>query len=684
MAEPEYEDIRRQLGSVDNSPWTLSRRRFIQASMAVGGAATLLPGWMQDIFASATPVGANEGILVLIMMGGGNDGLNMVPPIGDNAYYGLRPTLAIPADKALSIGSGKGLHPALSTVKSYWDLGKVAVVQGVGVLPTPDLSHFTSMANWMMGSASPNGTGWIGRYLDENGSDPMKAITLGTNVPLHLIGNTIRGIGLPDSIGGALGVDQRNEYDRREYQCIRDMAGGSTGLGVFGDQIANLGKQTIDLGATISPAYAATRSGGNLARRMGLAAQLININLGVRVFNVEYSGFDNHSNQAGDHNQRMVELDEAVTAFFAALAPEYLNRVTIMTFSEFGRRPKANDSQGTDHGTASNLLIIGNRVKGGIYGAQPSLTSLDNTSNLVANTDFRTVYSSVLQDWMHADANSILGADYGNLGIFNSVGDPAGGIPATGNIPSIADSGYWLVTQSGSVDHFGNAGDIGTPGPGSPVVGAAGTPSHKGMFIVRSDGKVHAHGDAVHKGDMSGKPLAAPMVGIAIVPAGNGYLLVGADGGVFNFGEAKFFGSTGAMRLNSPIVGIASTKSGKGYWLVAADGGVFSFGDAVFHGSMGATKLNQPVVGMARSGGGGGYWLVAADGGIFSFGDAPFYGSTGDLKLNQPIRGIVPSPTGKGYMFVAADGGVFTYGDAKFQGSSGGGTATSPVVALAG
>ena len=683
MAELEYEDIRRQLGSVDRSPFAISRRRFIQASMAVGGAATLLPGWMQDIFASATPVGANDGILVLIMMGGGNDGLNMVPPISDSAYYGLRPQLGIPADKALPIGNGMGLHPALSTVKSYWDLGKLAVVQGVGVLPTPDLSHFTSMANWMMGSAAPNGTGWIGRYLDENGSDPMKAITLGNNVPLHLIGSTIRGIGLPDSIGGALGVDQRNEYDRREYQCIRDMAGGSTGLGVFGDQIANLGKQTIDLGSTISPAYAATRNGGNLARRLGLAAQLININLGVRVFNVEYSGFDNHSAQAGDHNQRMVELDEAVGAFYSALDPSYLNRVTLMTFSEFGRRPKPNDSQGTDHGTASNLFIIGNRVRGGIYGAQPSLTALDNSKNLVANTDFRTVYSSVLQDWMKADANSILGANYGNLGMFDPAGDPAGGIQA-GGIPSIATTGYWLVTASGSVNKFGNAGDIGTPGPGLPIVGAAGTPTHKGMLIVRSDGKVHAHGDAVHHGDMSGKPLSSPIAGIAITPNGGGYALVGADGGVFNFGESKFYGSTGALRLNSPIVGMAMSASGKGYWLVAADGGVFSFGDAVFYGSMGAVHLNQPVVGMARSGAGKGYWLVAADGGVFSFGDAPFYGSTGGLKLNQPIKSIVPSPTGKGYLFVAADGGVFTYGDAKFQGSMGGGSMASPVVALAG
>ena len=202
--------------------------------------------------------------------------------------------------------------------------------------------------------------------------------------------------------------------------------------------------------------------------------------------------------------------------------------------------------------------------------------------------------------------------------------------------------GYWLVSSTGTVAHFGNAGANGslTSPPNLPIVGSASTP----------DGK--------------------------------GYWLVASDGGVFAFGDAGFFGSTGNIHLNKPIVGIASTPDGKGYWLVASDGGVFAFGDAGFHGSTGNIVLNKPIVGIASTPDGKGYWLVASDGGIFAFGDAGFHGSTGNIVLNKPIVGVTSTPDGKGYWLVASDGGIFAFGDAGYFGSGAGSGQT--IVGIAG
>ncbi len=701
MIDTDYAQARQALGSTDRTPFGINRRRFLQASMAVGGAATLLPGWMQDIFAHATPLGATDGIVVLVMMGGGVDGLNMVPPIGDSAYYALRPTLAVPANAALNIGSGLGLHPNLTNVKKYWDNGRAAIVQGVGVPTNPDLSHFSSMANWMMASTNPNGTGWIGRYLDSIGGDSIKVVSLDTNVPLHMIGATARGTGLPDDINGAMGVDQTNGYDRREYQAIRNLASAPTGLGPLADALAMVGKSTIDLGARVAGAYTGTQPDNYFAKKMALAARLINLDLGIRVINVEQGDFDHHDAEQNPFSDRMTELNDGLGQFFSNLSLAFLNRVTVVTFSEFGRRPEQNDSGGTDHGTANNLLVIGNRVKGGLYGTRPSLTSLDDNSNLIANVPFQSVYASVLESWLHTDSSAILGAQYTNLNLFEGVGDSGasgngvgGGVAAAGvggSTPSTnafsnmsATSGYWMATQGGELYRFGNASDLGSAGAGAPIAALVSMPGRDGAFVARVDGVVQALGSAKHAGDMSGKFLARSIVGMAVHPDGGGYWLLGGDGGVFSFGDANFFGSTGAMRLNQPVVGMAATPTGNGYWFVAADGGVFSFGDAAFHGSMGSTRLNQPVVGMASTASGQGYWLVAADGGIFSFGDAAFHGSTGGLKLNRPIVGMSRSASGNGYMFVATDGGVFCFGDAQFQGSLGASTLPTPVAALAG
>ncbi len=217
------------------------------------------------------------------------------------------------------------------------------------------------------------------------------------------------------------------------------------------------------------------------------------------------------------------------------------------------------------------------------------------------------------------------------------------------------------------------------PGPAEPPAGAPAAAS-SAYRVVSASGSVYSFGEAGY-GSLTGVRLNRPIVGAASTTDGRGYWLVGADGGIFSFGDAAFRGSTGNLKLAAPIVGMAADPATGGYWFVAADGGVFSYG-AGFYGSMGGVRLAQPIVGMASTPDGRGYWLVAADGGVFSFGDARFYGSTGGVRLAQPIVGMAPTPDGRGYRLVAADGGVFDFGDAGFSGSAAG--QASAVVAIAG
>ena len=306
-------------------PGGLDRRRFLQLMGAGAGAAAMASPLLNALEAfAAPPVAANEGILVLIMLEGGNDGLNTVVPTGESRYYQLRPGLAIPAASALPIGTGVGLHPSFTKLKARFDQGDVAVVQGVGY-PNPDLSHFSSMGIWMngwAGGAQPGGpTGWIGRFLDglpNAAAESLYGAVIGTSVPLHMVGAVARASGLPENIGGAFGIDRRDPNDVRMFDAMGAFAGGATGLGQWGDLAAKVEHDTLDLSQKIQPAYAGTFPDTNLGRQMVLTARLINANLGVRVFSTSIGGFDTHSDQATGHALNLAEIDGAIDAFFAA------------------------------------------------------------------------------------------------------------------------------------------------------------------------------------------------------------------------------------------------------------------------------------------------------------------------------------------------------------------------------
>jgi uncharacterized protein (DUF1501 family) len=683
------EVLARLSAPASTDPGSLSRRHFLQASIATAGAAALLPSWLGDT-AAATPLGAEEGVLVVVLLAGGNDGLNTVVPTGTGAYYDRRRGLAVAASSALPVAPGVGLHPNLTRLKARFDAGEVAILQGVGD-PSPDLSHFEAMARWMTGSARPaDGTGWLGRFTDglPGGDDPFHAVGVGTSVPLTLMGRQRRPTVLAPDTSHIFGTST-DPVERRVHDCVRAMAAPDLALGPWGDALAASGRSSVDLARRVHPFFSPAPVEGRLARQLDLCARLVNADLGVRVLHTAFGDFDTHADQGWRHAQRMTELDAGIEQFFQALDPRFADRVTLLTVSEFGRRVQVNGSGGTDHGTSNVCFAVGRRVNGGLHGAQPSITSLNRDGNLVSGTDFRSVYATVLDRWLGADPQEVLGGAYPDVGFLQLPGDSPRVVPAPVVVappppPPSPPSGYLLATAAGAVAVFGDRPHAGNPGPGtSPPVAVTATPSGRGYWVTRADGAVHAFGDAEQLGSMAGRSLVAPIVGMAATPTGRGYWLLGRDGGIFSFGDAAFHGSTGGIRLNQPIVSLAAVPTGGGYWFVAADGGIFAYGPgARFFGSMGGTRLSRPVVAMAPTRTGRGYWLVASDGGVFSFGDAGFFGSTGGIRLNQPIIGLTPTPTGKGYWFVAADGGVFAFGDAPFHGSLGGASG-SRVVAMA-
>ncbi len=640
--------------NVLNMP-NVSRRRFLQGSAMTAAALAAGPQISRLTAFAAPPVADNQGILVTIFLDGGNDGMNMVAPVADPAYAALRPTLRIAGGHA--VGGGLALHPSLTKLKTRFDEGNVAIVNGVGYQPA-DLSHFESADIWMHGwGAGPTTTGWLGRYLDtlpNTDHESLYGVGLSGGLNKHLGGAISNASSLPLNINDAFGVDRSDASDARMYDELIMMGIGPSGLGPMGDLYNNTEMEFMQLAQRINPAYEFDSQPTNIAQQLALAAHLINANLGIRVLDTAIGGFDTHSDQGTWHATLMTRLDNAIDAFYLALDPRWRGQVTIMTFSEFGRRPDENGDAGTDHGTAAPMFVIGDHVKGGLHGAHPSLTQLDNNDNLIPTVDFRSVYSDVLHSWLKADAAGVLGANYSGLSLFQS--GPAA--PYTGS-----EIGYWLAGPKGGVTGVGVGTKFGSiPHVAKPIVAGAPTPSHKGMWLTTAAGGIFSFGDAKPRGSMAGKHLNKPIVAMAATPSGNGYWLANAAGAVFCFGDAKSKGSAANRNLPKPITGMAATPSGKGYWLVTAAGGVYAFGDAKLHGSTIKKKLQKPVVDICATPTGKGYWLVTAGGGVYAFGDAKSFG--GKVPTGAPVVTLARTPTGKGYWLAASDGTVAAFGDA--------------------
>ncbi|CCH29747.1 DUF1501 domain-containing protein [Actinosynnema sp. NPDC047251] len=399
----------------------LTRRRFLTFSgVAAAGALAVgatRVGWDDLMTAAADdPLDPDAAVLVVVTLYGGNDGLNTVIPAADRAYQDARPDLAHRPEDVLDLGDGLGLNPGLKGLKSLWDEKGLAVVRGVGY-PTPDHSHFRSMAIWQ--TASPRTsvpTGWLGRWLDESGADPLRALSVEPVLPPMLAGARtaaasfpVGGLALPDGRLGAafaaLGTPQNGEevWQARASRSIADLH----------DAVRILGGAAHDPSTEDDPDERRDKgssAGGNsqLAAQLDVVANLVEAEVPTRVYSVSLGGFDTHADERDTQQRLLGELDGALTPFVRRMRrTDRGRRVVVLVYSEFGRRVRANASDGTDHGTAGPVFLLGDKVNGGFYGAQPSLTDLAD-GDLKQTTDFRDVYASVLADVLGTDPGRVL------------------------------------------------------------------------------------------------------------------------------------------------------------------------------------------------------------------------------------------------------------------------------------
>lgn len=366
--------------------------------------------------------GAADRCLLIVNLQGGNDGLNCVVPHGDDRYYQVRPSIAVPRGDVLRIDSRIGLNPQLRSFKSLYDKGMVAVVQNVGY-PNPDHSHFRSTEIWQ--TAVPDRyehTGWLGRYLDDANlpkNNLFNGVALAQVLPEVLVASRVDVPAIAQIQGYGL-LSDRNKSARSAYQEVVN----DTRLPFSSPYLAHVmeiedhaqrGSEELPkllAGYKTAGTYPATP----LGRSLSLAAQIIGSKTGTRVIYVQHGSFDTHVNQKATQDRLLAEFSDAMKAFYDDLAAHGNDeRVLTMTFSEFGRRIEENGSRGTDHGEASPLFLVGGGVKGGVYGAYPDLS---NTSmgNVAFKTDFRSVYATVLERWLGQPSQSVLHGTFAHIG----------------------------------------------------------------------------------------------------------------------------------------------------------------------------------------------------------------------------------------------------------------------------
>jgi uncharacterized protein (DUF1501 family) len=438
-------------------PTLQTRRQFLRTSILGAAATWTLPAFLEKTFFTldalaadslTQPVSGKDGtILVVVQLAGGNDGLNMVVPYADDIYHRSRPKLGLAANTVHKLDSYVGLNSHLTGLKALFDEGNMSIVQGVGY-PNPNRSHFRSTEIWQTASdAGRNESeGWLGRYFDNccQGADPTVGIAIGEETPQAFAAKIPTGVTFarPADFRWRVSTKTGGKMSPEEY-FFRQLNGSAeaeeSGEAATGESIAALpGKARTDLSTVdflrrtaldaqissdkILAVARKYRSGvpypkGRLAASLGMIARMIGGGLPTRVYYASQGGFDTHAGQIYAHDQLMLELNDAITAFVTDLRQQgNLNRVLLLTFSEFGRRVAENANAGTDHGAAAPMLLIGGGLRPGLSGKHPSLADLDH-GDLKFNTDFRSVYGTVLDHWLHAPSELVLGRKFPTLAL---------------------------------------------------------------------------------------------------------------------------------------------------------------------------------------------------------------------------------------------------------------------------
>ena len=406
------------------------RRDFLRQGLNGFGIGVGLPALLRStsIALAADALDSESGsnperILVVVELTGGNDGLNTVVPYRNDEYYRVRPRIGIRREDAIAISDEAGFHPSLVGFERLYKDGKLAVVEGCGY-PDPSLSHFSSMSFWHTGV--PNGgetLGWVGRFADSY-SDPgtrNAIVNIGPSQSLAVRGNVH-----PPLVFAEPAQLRRvgAEMEKRSITAFDLDADSQNPTLAF---LRSVARNAADSGALVRDAWSSYRTpvdygiAGGLSSDLRKVAALIAAGLPTQVYYVAYRGnsFDTHVHQADLHSRLLMYTADAIRGFMVDMGRiGRASDVAMMVFTEFGRRIEENASEGTDHGTAGPMFLIGDGVQGGFYGATPSLTDTD-AGNLKMTTDFRRVYATMIAEWMgHTDTRSVLKGEFESLGAF--------------------------------------------------------------------------------------------------------------------------------------------------------------------------------------------------------------------------------------------------------------------------
>ena len=398
-----------------------TRREFIRRS-AGGGLGFLAftsaaPSFLARSALAQTPAPERDrSIIVVIQLAGGNDGLNTVVPHSDDNYYRLRPTLGL-KEGLLPINYDLAFHPSCGPLHKLYQEGQLSIVQNVGY-PNPNRSHFRSTEIWETATSSDavSREGWLGRYFDNtcsgiprDAADPV-GVHIGDIIPQSYLAERSHSVfGLKPSGRVDKGRDPAEVAYEKLLQADH-LEGNASYLQHTMMNTLVTERRVEKIISSYKPK--ASYPGNKLSQSLKRIAALFHSDLETRVYFVSQGGYDTHANQANNHARLLAELSGAMHAFQQDLiAHKKDDQVLTMTFSEFGRRPSENGSSGTDHGTAAPLFVMGSKVKGGLLGTAPDL-ALGENKDLKYSTDFRSVYSSILDRWLEADSAIVLGQEY--------------------------------------------------------------------------------------------------------------------------------------------------------------------------------------------------------------------------------------------------------------------------------
>jgi uncharacterized protein (DUF1501 family) len=433
-----------------------TRREFLRGTILGGAVTWTIPSFLANTFSAlgaeaegkATQIatGRDSNILVVLQLAGGNDGLNTVIPYANDHYHRARPRLKLTDSKILKLNDELALHPNLTGLKELYDAGQLGIVQGVGY-PNPNRSHFRSTEIWQTASEADRfeSYGWLGRYFDNacKGCEPTVAVSIGRQTPQAFTAKEPKGVSLENpqnyrfmASGRGRGGDAEatessfRKLNTPENEMMAEKSGDTIGslhgpVTHSGSALDFLERTALDAQVSSDTIRAisakgenlATYPGSQLANSLKLVAKLIGGGLPARIYYVSQGGYDTHANQLATQDRLLKELGDSLKAFTEDLkAQGNLPRVLVMTFSEFGRRVAENANNGTDHGAAAPLFIIGNHVKAGLLGKYPGLAPEDLfQGDLKYTVDFRSIYATVLEGWLKTRSEPILGRKFPTL-----------------------------------------------------------------------------------------------------------------------------------------------------------------------------------------------------------------------------------------------------------------------------